>query len=123
MVNNTEISSYPAYFTGATVWFDGVNKIRVYIATADGASLSKVTLTINGEAVAVSGNMIETDGILATQFDKTYTFVLSYDGTVMQTLTYSVNAYAYTKKADAEMGELALALYRYGVSAKVYAGA
>ena len=123
LTTTKDLESYPAYFTGATVWFDGINKLRVYITTIDGASLSNVTLTINGEAVAVSGNMIETDGILATQFGETYTFVLSYDGTVMQTLTYSVNAYAYAKKADAEMGELALALYRYGVSAKAYAGA
>ena len=123
LTTTKDLESYPAYFTGATVWFDGINKLRVYITTIDGASLSNVTLTINGEAVAVSGNMIETDGILATQFGETYTFVLSYDGTVMQTLTYSVNAYAYAKKDDAEMGELALALYRYGVSAKVYAGA
>ena len=118
-ISNTEIDSYPAYFTGATVWFDNVNRIRVKINTTE-----KVTLTINDVAVEVTGTTIDTEGILATQFDKTYKFVLSYDGTVMQTLTYSINAYAFAKKDDTntKMSELALALYRYGVSTKAYAG-
>ncbi|MBE7100710.1 MAG: hypothetical protein E7364_03770 [Clostridiales bacterium] len=115
---NTEISEYPAYFQGAGVYFDNVNKIYVKLNTTE-----NVTLKINGVNVDVNSTTVYTNGILATQFGETYTFVLSYDGTVMQTLEYSVNAYAYAKKDDAEMGELALALYRYGVSAKEYAGA
>lgn len=117
LVKNEEIDSYPAYFTGATVWFDNVNRIRVKINTTE-----NVTLTINGVAVEVTGTTIDTEGILATQFAETYTFVLSHNDVVMQTLTYSINAYAYAKKDDAKMSELALALYRYGVSAKAYAG-
>lgn len=114
--NNTDITSYPAYFTGATVWFDNVNRIRVKINTT-----ANVALTINGVAVEVTGTTIDTEGILATQFAETYTFVLSHNGVVMQTLTYSINAYAYAKKDDAKMSELALALYNYGISAKAYA--
>lgn len=112
---NEEIDSYPAYFMGAGVYFDNVNKIFVKLNTTE-----NVTLTINGVEVAVTGSYVYTDGILATGFADTYTFVLSCNGVVMQTLTYSVNAYAYAKQSDATMGELALALYRYGESAKAY---
>ncbi len=115
LVKNEATDSYPAYFQGAGVYFDNVNKIFVKLSTTE-----NVTLTINGAEVEITGTTIYTDGILATGFDTTYTFVLSYDGVVMQTLTYSVNAYAYAKQNDATMGELALALYRYGESAKVY---
>lgn len=115
LVKNEEVDSYPAYFMGAGVFFDNVNKIFVKLSTTE-----NVTLTINGTEVEVNGSVIYTDGILATEFDTTYTFELYCDGVLMQTLTYSVNAYAYAKQNDTAMGELALALYRYGVSASAY---
>ena len=122
LVNNDAVDSYPAYFTGATVYFDGVNKLRVKINTTE-----NVTVTINGVEVAVTGTTIETEGIVATEFNKKYTFVLYHNNGVenveMQTLTYSVNAYAYSMKEheNAKMKDLALALYNYGLSAKAYA--
>ena len=115
LVKNTEINAYPAYFKGAGVHFADVNKIYVTLSTTE-----NVTLTVNGTEVAVTGTTVYTEGILATDFDTTYTFVLSCNGVVMQTLTYSVNAYAYAKQGESAMGKLALALYRYGVSAKNY---
>ena len=117
LISNDEITEYPAYFKGAGVHFADVNKIYVKLSTTE-----NVTLTINGEEVAVTGTTVYTDGILATQFADTYTFVLSCDGVVMQTLTYSVNAYAYAKQGESAMGKLALALYHYGESAKAYHG-
>ena len=51
---------------------------------------------------------------MATFFNQA---TLSYGGNVMQTLTYSVNSYAVRMQNNDEMGELALALYRYGASA------
>ena len=112
----------PAYFTGAGVYFDNVNKLYVKLSTTE-----NVTLTINGTQVENLSTKIYTDGISVTEFDTPYTFVLSYDDgngqTATQTLTYSINAYAYAKK-DAEnvaMKNLALALYHYGVSAEAYA--
>ena len=115
LTKNEEISSYPAYFLGAGVYFDNVNQIYVKINTTE-----NVTLTINGVEAEITGNMIYTDGILATGFDDTYEFKLYHNDVLMQTLTYSVNAYAYAKQGDATMGELALALYRYGASATAY---
>ena len=107
--------SYPAYFTGAGVYFDNVNSIYVKLNTTE-----NVTLTVNGEEVDVEDTIVYTAGIKATGFAETYTFVLSCNGVEMQTLTYSVNAYAYAMKDNANMANLALALYRYGMSATAY---
>ncbi len=117
LVNNEGVDVYPAYFKSAGVHFAEVNSIYVKLIAED---MEKVTLTINGEEVEVNDTTVRTDGILATQFATIYTFVLYYNGEEMQTLTYSVNAYAYAKKDSATMGELALALYRYGASAAAY---
>ena len=114
-VKNTEVSSYPVYFKSATVWFSDVNMISVKINTLDGARL-----LVNGVEVELTSTTYTTDALRPTQFDETFTFELYNGEVLMQTLTYSVNAYAYKMKDNADMGELALALYRYGVSAKAY---
>ncbi len=114
---NAEAGSYPVYFKSVTVWFGDTNKIRATITRTDDADASLITVKINGVDAVITGNYIYTDDILATGFADIYTFELSYNGVVMQTLTYSVNTYA-CKKGDA----LALALYRYGLSAKAYIG-
>ena len=112
LVDNPQISEYPAYFVSAGVWFDNVNKLYVRLNTTE-----NVTLKINNVEVEVTGKTVYTDGIFATQFDEEFTFELYYGETLMQTLTYSVNAYATAMENDA----LALALYRYGASAEAYA--
>ena len=127
--NNLEVSSYPAYFTGANVWFDTVNKLAISFKLQDGADVNKVTATVqkDGEeatTAVIDGNKIYSAGIYATDFATEYTFVLMYDGVVMQTLTYTVNTYAYQKRNSGNnLGELVLALYRYGKSAEAYINA
>ena len=112
---NAERDSYPAYFTGANVWFGDVNKIYIKVNT-----IENVTMTINGgEEFALDSTTYVIDNIMATQLMDEYTIELFYNGELMQTLTYSIGAYAYAK-AETEIGDLALALYRYGVSAKAY---
>ena len=77
-------------------------------------------MTINGgEEFALDSTTYVIDNIMATQLMDEYTIELFYNGELMQTLTYSIGAYAYAK-AETEIGDLALALYRYGVSAKAY---
>ena len=112
LVDNDQINEYPAYFVAAGVWFDNVNKLYVKLNTTE-----NVTLKINNVEVEVTGKTVYTEGIIATDFDETFIFELSCNGVVMQTLTYSVNAYATAMNSDA----LALALYRYGASAEAYA--
>jgi hypothetical protein len=109
--NNEDITEFEAWFSAAGVRFENVNKLYVKL----GGSLDNVTLKINGVEVAVSAT-VYTDGILPTGFDEVYTFELCVDGTLVQTLTYSVNSYAFAKSSD----DLALALYRYGQSAVAY---
>ena len=118
-VNASGVETFGAWFTFATVYFADVNTIRVKINTTE-----NVTMKINNVDVEVTGTTIETDGILPTAFAQEFVFELSYNGQVMQTLTYSINAYAYkiqqSSTASTEMKNLALALYRYGVSATEY---
>ncbi len=106
-------------FKSAGVSFSSDNKIFVRLTNYD----ESVKLTVNGVDVTLNGAIYYTEGLLATQFGETFTFVLSYDGVVMQTLTYSVNAYAYTLQdsENADMANLAIALYNYGAAAEAYA--
>lgn len=116
------VESFPAYFSKATVWFDNTNSVRVYV-TGD---TTDVTLTVNGTTVELTKTAdgtyyYQTEGLKATELDTTFTFVLASDGMTLQTLTYSVNAYVYNMQSNSKIGSLALALYRYGQSAKAYA--
>lgn len=114
-------------FTATGVRFDFDNKIYVKFKTDD---ISKIKLTCNGKNVTASIEAGEgiyvfyTDGISATEFDKVFTFQLYVDDVLCQTITYSVNSYAYAKYDGQTDGisDLVIALYRYGLSAKEYAG-
>ena len=118
---NPEATIGDVYFTSATVWFDTTNSIIVKVNSTKNA-----TLKVNGEAVAFDGTQYKTDKIKATEFGKEFVFEL-YDGeTLVQTLVYSVDAYAYAKHINGktqEMKYLAKALYYYGKSAEAYAAA
>ncbi len=112
-------------FKSATVWFDSVNSLIVKVNNPNSEAIkvyvtpygeTKTELTYNSE---VGGYM--TGDIKVTDFDTIYTFELCDEsGTVMQTLTYSINSYAYSKQnsANPDMVELALALFRLGQSAE-----
>jgi hypothetical protein len=119
LVKNTEISSYPAWFKGAGVWFDNVNKIYVNITTTD-----NVTLKVNGEVVELDSTTYYTDAIYAIDFDDIYTFELYEGETLVHTLTYSVKSYVYSMVNGTTQNEsmigLAKTLYAYGESAKAY---
>ena len=106
-------------FTAANVKFDSMNKITVKFYVE-----GEFTITMNGAAVeyteiAENTYAVTTDALTAKQFADEYTFVITV-GETTATLTYSVNAYAAAMEEDAAMGELAKALYAYGVNAKAY---
>lgn len=111
-----EMDSYPVYFVKANVEFGDVNNIRVTLSTFD----ANVALFVNDEEVDLDSALYTTEGILATKLGTTYTFKLYYDGELIQTLTYSVNAYIYRMQTNENIGALALALYNYGKSAEAY---
>ncbi len=122
-------------FTALGVRFDIDNKIFFKFKTDD---LTKIKITVNGTAVENLADKVQslgngvyifyTDGICATEFDEVFTFRLYVSGALHQTVTYSVNSYAFAKCGDAAASEadlsaisqLVRALYRYGLSAKAY---
>jgi len=119
------------YINSVSVRFDTVNRINVRIlVNVENESL--VAIKVNGTAYTLSelisaGNgsyVLVTDAIAATAFDDLYRIELLYDGEALTTLEYSVNAYAHAMcngaTANEKMQALALALYRYGVSANAY---
>ena len=113
-------------FTAAGVYHANTNKIY---AKFDVEDAENATVKVNGKPVMF--DKYEHDGrvyiaysedIKVIDFDKVYTFELTTaEGT--QTLTYSVNAYAYAKceAEDTATAGLAKALYFYGIAAKDYA--
>ena len=113
------------YFNGATVWFGSTTKLKITVKTDD---ISKVTLKVNGSEV--SGALLEageeagvyyyyTEDIGMAHFGDVYSFTVYDNGVEVETLTYSVNSYVYSKMngENQKMSELALALYRAGISA------
>lgn len=110
------------YFRAATVWFDSVNKLIIKLS----AVTENTKLYVDGTLVEINYDestntySYTTGEILATDFDKVFTFTLYEDGTLIQTLKYSVNSYAYSKQntTNTNMAELALALFRLGQSAE-----
>ena len=113
------------YFKSATVWFGSTTKLKISVKTDD---ISKVTLKVNG--TEVSGDKLEatgedgvycyyTEDIGMAHFGDVYTFTVCDGGTEVETLTYSVNSYFFSKleSDDAKLVDLILALYRAGLSA------
>ncbi len=116
-------SNGSTYFKGCSVYYDyGVNRLCFAYTT----NAANVTVSINGVAYtpAFDGTTytVMTEALSSLEFDKVHTVTLSVDGVVVQTLTYSVNAYAYRMAGNGNANAaLALALYRYGISAEAYA--
>jgi len=127
-ISSITTSTDPNYgFTSVGVRFDYVNKIFVKLTIGYAAAeTDTVTVLFNGkEAELKSLGGVEyiaySGGISALDFAKEMTVTINVNGSAVQTLTYSVNSYVYAKhdKGNA-MADLALALYRYGLSAVAY---
>lgn len=128
LLANLSISAGSSSFKSATVWFDAVNALVVKVNNPENATIKVCVKVGDGEEVELQydseNDRYITEGIKATEFDTIYTFSLYEGETVVQTLEYSVNVYAYSKYTNGKtqaMKDLALALYRFGKSAKAYA--
>ncbi|MBQ6884210.1 MAG: endonuclease [Clostridia bacterium] len=129
-VFNLSATTGDAGFKSATVWFDSTNSLIVKVSKRTEDTAVKVYVTpYGGTKVELDYNSdiggYKTADIGITDFDKEYKFELCDEGgNVIQTLTYSVNSYAYSiyKKYESDdtstMKALALALFRLGQSAK-----
>ena len=112
-----------AEFIAAGIKFDYNNRIYVKIHAT---SLDGVTVYSNGVSLEISETEQEnmyvaySDAVSALSFGEVLTFTLYSGDTKLETLNYTVNDYTLSKYQDAEIGELSLAIYRYGKSALAY---
>lgn len=125
-------TSDTVYFAAAGVRFDYINRVYFKIKAAD---LTGVTLTVNGKTYTADDlilventadtYVLYTDAVYATEFDKVFTAKLAVNSEELQTVTYSVRSYVYTKQNsnDTELAALVRALYNYGRSAIAYKNA
>jgi len=111
------------FFTSVGVRFDSVNKLYVTLSSYEN---TKIIVKIGDTVVAtydnISSTTVYTGAIYASNFGTVYTFELYDNDVLVQTLTYSVNSYCYSKKSSENDNtvELVNALYRYGLAAANY---
>lgn len=105
-------------------YFDYANRLYIKFNAGEGykVTINDVDFTENVK-VENGVYVLYSQDIYATEFDKVFTFKL-YDGeTLVQTATYSVKSFVFSKQNDTEdiaTANLAKALYNYGLSAKAY---
>jgi len=111
-----------AKFVGLNVRFDNVNRIR-FDFTPGTSALSDLTITVNStvyteEDFIANENgtySIYSEAIFAGYFNTVYTAELSLSGEVVHSATYSINSYVKSMYKNERIGELAKAIYFYGV--------
>lgn len=112
--------------TAGGVWFANVNKLYLKFTTTN---IANTTLEYDGVTYTsedfelVSGNtyIFYSDAISPSEFSNGKTAQFKYSGNVEASISYCVNNYIYAKQdQDTKMGDLARALYNYGVSAVAY---
>lgn len=110
-------------FTSAGVRVGNVNKLY-FTFSADSTKTVTVKVgdkTLEATSLGNGNYVVYTDGIYALNHGVGVVAELLEDGQVVQTITYSINDYAYAMKDNATVGKVATALYRYGASAVAYA--
>lgn len=104
-------------FYSANVKFSDVNNLIIKLNAEPG----NLKLFVNGVEKTLNGKEYISEDIKATDYATKFTFELKDGDTVIQTLTYGINSYAYSMynkaSTSTEMKNLASALYAYGVSA------
>ncbi|MCQ2771612.1 MAG: leucine-rich repeat domain-containing protein [Clostridia bacterium] len=121
-MTNTKSTNDNVKITAAGVSHDFVNTLYVRFVTDD---MSKTAIKVNGNYVDIneSASIAFSNEISAFDFDRVYTFELEYDGDVIQTVTYSVKSYVYSKQTGDDVNaKLTKALYNYGLSAIAFRG-
>ena len=102
-------------FKSVGVRFSHVNKL--YVALENDSAYT-VTVKVNGNNAEIVDGYVYTNAISPADFDEVYTFELYVDGTLYQTVEYSVNSYISAKWNDAS--GLAKALYNYELAFVAY---
>lgn len=114
--------------TAGGVWFANVNKIYLKFTTTD---INNTTLVFDDvtytsehfELVSDNTYIFYSDAISPSEFDNKISAQFKC-GEDEASISYCVNSYVYAKQGqDTKMGDLARALYNYGVSAVAYMNA
>ena len=111
----TKSASTDIYFKGATVRFDNVNSLVIRLSS----KTANTKVLVNDVEATLVGNDCIISDLKATDYATTYIFKLYEGDELIQTLTYGINSYAFSKQTSSNdaMAALAKALYAYGVSA------
>ncbi len=119
-------------FTGATVYFDSVNRLKFRVTAENLVGIS-FTVAVNGGAevaIPYTDNLdgtytITTDAVYAIGFDDVYVITAyTVDGEVDAKIRYSVRSYVMSMQSKpGQIAELVKATYNYGLAAKVYGNA
>ena len=130
--STSETTDANIHWTGAGLECGSRMSMYFTLTTAAGDATS-VEVTINGRTTVYEYADMMTDdptvcrvvfrGISASEYGDVVTAVLKNNGTPVQTLTYSVNSYVYSKQNDTaveNLAQLVKAIYNYGKSAKDY---
>ena len=134
-VSISETTSDKYSFKSASVLCDYKNNFIIKFKAED---LSKVDIRVNGvvnpkDKIQVQDGSLGlyafySEDLFATQFNDIFTFELLVDGKVVQTLTYSLKSYVYSKQNEMDENNnltatalLTRALYNYGLSGTEYA--
>ena len=112
------------------------DKVRIFFNIFSTDQNATVSVTKNGSQVGTfvvselittsesSVYRLELDRITALEYDNVFSVTLyNSDGQAMHAVEYSVNSYCYAKQNSISVGDIALAIYRYGVAAEAYAAA
>lgn len=135
----TPKASEDVYIAGFTYYFANYNKLCVLLHIADGVNKNSVKLTIgnmiytrdalepykgNGDAVVPETYVVFSKPLPARSVSTPFSGKLSYNGTELQSYTYSTEAYSYSfgqKPSTSEQSKnLAYSLYYFGKSTAEY---
>ena len=110
--------------TGASVWFDSTNSLRIRFTTTD---ITSTTVKVGGKTytsesftnIGESTYTLTCDPILPTNYRDDVVFELYIGETLSHGLTYGISYYVTSMQSSAneKMKNLAKALYNYGVAA------
>ena len=108
-------SADDVYFKGATVRFDNTNTLVIKL----NAKTENTKVLVNGAEATLNGLECVITGLKATDYATKFTFELYEGDLLVQTLSYGINSYAFSKQTstNGSMAALAKALYAYGASA------
>ena len=122
-----EIKTPGIEITGANVWFDSVNRLRIRFTTTD---VENTTIRVDGkeygaeyfEKAGANTFIFTSEPVLPDEYNKDFTFELCFGGEVQHSLVYGISCYITSMQSSANesVKRMVQALYAYGVAATDY---